>query len=77
MKKLSKVLISLLFLLSSYYAYSQQEVAMADTLRSDGKIYVVVAIILVALMGLFAYLIRLDGKIGKLEKQIDKKSKTS
>lgn len=42
---------------------------MATTMRSNGKIYVVVAVLVIILLGLFTYLIRLDRKIGKLEKQ--------
>lgn len=45
-------------------------VEMADRLRADGKIYVVVAIILVILAGFLTYLVILDKKIGKLEKSL-------
>lgn len=41
---------------------------MADTLRSNGKIYVVVTVLVIVLTGLFLYVIRLDRKISKLEK---------
>ena len=41
---------------------------MADTMRSNGKIYVVIAVILTILLGLILYLVRLDRKISKLEK---------
>jgi preprotein translocase subunit Sss1 len=37
-------------------------------MRSNGKIYVVVAVVLTILFGLIGYLIRLDKKISKLEK---------
>lgn len=37
-------------------------------LRADGKIYVVAAVVLTILLGLFIFLIRLDRKISKLEK---------
>jgi len=40
---------------------------MADTMRSNGKIYVVIAVILTILTGLILYLVRLDRKISKLE----------
>lgn len=36
-------------------------------MKSNGKIYVVVAVVLVILIGLFAYVWRLDRKISKLE----------
>lgn len=42
---------------------------MASIMRSNGKIYVVVAVLLTIMLGLFAYLIKLDGKISKLEKE--------
>ncbi|MCF8214294.1 MAG: CcmD family protein, partial [Chitinophagaceae bacterium] len=38
-------------------------------MRSNGKIYVVVAVVLTILLGLVAYLIHLDRKISKLEKE--------
>ena len=40
-----------------------QEVEMADALRADGKIYVVVVIFLLILIALFLYLYRLEKKI--------------
>ncbi|QCK13446.1 CcmD family protein [Mangrovivirga cuniculi] len=45
------------------------DVAMADALRADGKIYVVVAVLLIILVGLFAYLFRVERKIKKLESE--------
>lgn len=50
------------------------EPEMADMMRSEGKIYVVVAIILIILAGLFLYLFTLDKKIGLIEKQAEKKA---
>jgi CcmD family protein len=47
-----------------------QEVEMADQLRQDGKIWVVVAVIGAVFVGIIGYLIRLDSKIGKLEKEL-------
>ncbi len=43
---------------------------MADQLRSDGKIWVVVAVIALVFAGIITYLIRLDRQVGKLEKEI-------
>ena len=37
-------------------------------LRADGKIYVVIAVCVTILTGLFVYLILLDRKVSKLEK---------
>jgi cobalamin synthase len=56
----------------------QNQVEMADNLRSEGKIYVVVAIVLIVLAGLILYLFLLDKKIQKLEKLVsDKKRQTN
>jgi positive regulator of sigma E activity len=65
-----KYLAPLFFLLISTLvnAQSAAEVEMADTFRSEGKIYVVVAVVLTILIGLFIYLIRLDRKLQRLEK---------
>ncbi|MBL7859857.1 MAG: CcmD family protein [Cyclobacteriaceae bacterium] len=50
-----------------------QPVEMADTMRSEGKIYVVVAILLVIFVGLIGYLILLDRKITQIEKKLPEK----
>ena len=43
-----------------------QDAAMADGLRSEGKIYVVVIIFLLILIALFLYLFRLEKKIDRI-----------
>jgi CcmD family protein len=48
-----------------------QSPEMADTMRSNGKIYVVVGIILIVLLGLVVYLFLLDKKISRIEKEIE------
>lgn len=45
------------------------QVEMADSLRESGKIYVVVIIIAIIFLGIVAYLVNLDRKIAKLEKE--------
>ena len=49
-------------------------VEMADRLRADGKIWVVVAVIAAVFAGIIVYLLRLDSQLGKLEKEIKSKS---
>ena len=46
---------------------------MADGLRAEGKIYVLVSIILVILAGLIYFVLRLDNKISRLEREVQKK----
>lgn len=57
-------------------AAQAQEVEMADTMRSNGKIYVVVGVILIVIAGLFVYLFSLDRKVSKIEKGLGKDGKT-
>lgn len=64
MKKLTAVFYFLLFTLLA----NAQEVTMADAMKENGKIYVVIAVMLTILAGLILYLVRLDRKITKLEK---------
>lgn len=52
---------------------AQEKIAMADGLRAEGKIYVVVAIIAVIFVGILIYLISLDRKITKVEEQLKEK----
>ncbi|HVF97232.1 MAG TPA: hypothetical protein VM871_07935 [Flavisolibacter sp.] len=66
MLKIKLLLFSLLIFL---FAPAQEtKVEMADTFRSNGKIYVVVAVIITIFAGIILYLIRLDRKLTKLEK---------
>jgi len=62
-------LILFLFLISSDLM-ARQDVEMADTMRSEGKIYVIVGIILIVLAGLIGYLFMLDKKVKKLEDRL-------
>ncbi len=66
MKNISKLLLTL-FTVSIAVAAQAQPVEMADTMRSEGKIYVVVGIVLIVLAGLIAYLFMLDRRVKKLE----------
>ncbi len=56
------------------FIFAQQPVIInpdnADTMRSNGKIYVVVAVALTILLGLFLYVFLIDKKLGKLEKEL-------
>lgn len=44
-------------------------VQMADALHANGKIYAVVAVVVLIVVGILIYLIRLDRKITKLENE--------
>ena len=75
MDKLIKTLFALILVNP---AFGQDQVEMADQLRAEGKIYVVVTIVLIVLAGLIFYLFLLDKKVKKLEKLLsDKKKQTN
>ena len=63
-----KKLISILTFISLIFFANAQDVKMADMMKENGKIYVVIAVMLTILAGLVLYLVRLDRKISKLEK---------
>ena len=65
------LLLPLLLLASAAFAQtSATEPEMADALRASGKIYVVVLVLVIIVTGLLVYLIRLDGKVSRLEKEV-------
>lgn len=51
---------------------AQPTVEMADTLRADGKIWVVVGVFAIVTLGVLLYLFRLEGHVTKLEKRMRK-----
>lgn len=67
-----KKLISLILLLLSVTSVVAQNDApqMADTFRSEGKIYVVVLVLSIVFICLATYLIIIDRKLKKLEDKI-------
>ena len=66
-------LLALLILSVSGFAQQNQPVEMADGLYLSGKIYVVITVLSVIFAGIIIYLIILDRKIGKLEKDLKNK----
>jgi hypothetical protein len=66
---MKKPVSALSFLLLSILTFAQNgPVEMADTMRSNGKIYVVLAVVLVIFAGLIIYLVSIDRKVRKMEK---------
>ena len=62
----SLMLVMILLLLSTNI-FAQNNDVVEDAMRSNGKIYVVLAICLTILAGLFLYLLSIDRKISKIE----------
>jgi CcmD family protein len=66
---MKKLIFSLILMLTTLQIFAQDNgVEMADQMRSNGKIYVVVGCIVVILVGLLVYLFSLDKRLKKLEK---------
>ena len=67
---MNKILTTLLLTIITLVANAQAAAVSTsqDIMKSNGKIYVVVAVVLVILLGLFAYVWTLDKKITRLEK---------
>lgn len=61
-----RVIIIFYFLLFTFFVNGQEPTG--NMMRDNGKIYVVVAVMLTILAGLILYLVRIDRKISKLEK---------
>lgn len=67
---MKKIIIALFLLVNSITGFAEDNgIEMADTLRSNGKIYVVVVCIVIILVGLLGYLFSLDRRLKKLEKK--------
>ena len=75
MKKLQYLLFSIYFLMISVACAAQDKGGnedvphMADGLRASGKIYVVVAVVITILAGVIIYLVQIDKKISRMEKE--------
>lgn len=69
---MKKYILSLLLTLISIASFAQNGnsgIEMADALRGSGKIYVVVGVIAIIFIGIIIYLVSIDKKLSKLEKE--------
>ncbi len=75
---MKKVLILLLTTLTSLYVTAQQaaqcpdqqQPEMANVMRSNGKIYVVVTCLVIVFTCIVAYIVSMDKRLTKLEKEV-------
>ncbi|TYR38508.1 CcmD family protein [Sphingobacterium phlebotomi] len=65
---MKKIIAILLLFITSNYTFAQNQIEMAADLRSSGKIYVVVLVLLTIFIVLGVFLFMLDRRIKKLEK---------
>lgn len=72
MIKFKNIFLLLISLISGFSLMAQTTpVEPNDLMHSNGKIYVVVAVVVTILLGLFFYVFNLDRKISKMEKERD------
>ena len=70
MKKIRQLFLLICSLISTTIIQAQDNDAnVGGLMRSNGRSYVVIAVMLTILAGLIIYLIRLDRKISKLERE--------
>jgi uncharacterized membrane protein len=69
MRKIIALFIACIFSISIFGQNGKPTAEMADLMRSNGRIYVVVAVMLTILIGLVLYIVRLDKKISNMEKE--------
>jgi len=74
-KKIYSISFTIICMLCSFITIAQdstanKKVEMASAMRSNGKIYVVVTVLVIILSGLAFYVARLDRKISKMEKEM-------
>lgn len=81
---MKRLIILSLFMLFSFFVcaqnkikidnsdYENQQVEMADQFRREGKIYVLTGVICLILGGIISYLLLIDKKVSRLEKEIGK-----
>ena len=71
MKKIILLLLTLVSLPKILFAQAADQVEMADKLRADGKIWVVVAVVAIVLAGIAINMFRVDSKVSKIEKELN------
>ena len=69
MIKLRIFITAFLALVVSMVATAQDNSTDIGLMRSNGKIFVVMAVVVTILVGLFTYLVTIDKKITRLEKE--------
>ena len=69
MRRMVVCFLLIAFPLTACFAQDTDSIEMADTLMSNGRIYVVVAVLSLIFAGITIYLVRLDQRISKMEKE--------
>jgi len=65
---LRRTILCLILLTGPLALHAQDAVDMADTMRADGKIYVVVGVMAIIFLGLVIYLMMIERKLSRMER---------
>lgn len=78
MNKLKRFGIVLAMAMIQVFAYAQNSLIQdnTDIMKRNGKIYVVMAVVIVIVTGLLLYLVNLDRKIRRMEKELKEEGVT-
>jgi hypothetical protein len=70
--KMRTILTLILSLTSPAAVWAQgNDIEMAEIRRSEGKIYIVIGVLMIIFIGFIFYLIRLDRRVTKMENEED------
>lgn len=70
---MKKTTLTLAFLIVAMQLFAQQGGSLSDDIYASGKIYVVVACVVLILLGLIFFLFTMDRRLKKLEKRSEDK----
>jgi CcmD family protein len=70
---MNKYLALLTALIIPFLSKADETVEMASIMHENGKIYVVVGVLAIIFAGIVIYLISIDNKVSKLQKQLEEK----
>lgn len=74
MNKFNTLLLCLFCLLSGQlFCQEASQPAMAETFYKEGKVYVVIVVLSIVLIGMIIYLFSMDKKLKKLEEELKNK----
>lgn len=70
----TKIFFSIISVLMTTFSFTQEKEKpeMAEGLKANGMIYVVVIVLLVVFAGIVIYLVSIDRKLSRIEKELKK-----
>lgn len=71
-RRITFTAVTLFFSVLSVFGQDDPTVEMADTMRSEGKIYVVVALLASVFVGIAIYMLILERRVKKIERDFRK-----